>query len=57
MTKNKEGLHVLDADTVPEGLLVHFSNGISVLYHAQFLFDVRDDDGNIAIPDQIEPEA
>ena len=28
------------------GLLIHILNGISVLYHAQFLYDVQNHDGN-----------
>jgi len=30
-------------------IIVTFSNGFSTVYHAQFLFDVRDDDHNVVV--------
>ncbi len=47
---------VVAADPNKGDLIVHFSDGTSVLYHAHFLHDVRDDDGNVALPDTIEGE-
>jgi hypothetical protein len=36
------------------GLLIHFSDGVVVLFHTQFLYDVRNEDGNQPVPS--EPE-
>lgn len=47
---------IFATDQVTEGLLVHFSDGISVLYHAQFLYDVQNQDGNKAILDEPEED-
>lgn len=51
-----EQIRVLGADLVGGGLLIHFSDGLSVLYHSQFLYSVRDDDGNVLIPNEPEQE-
>lgn len=48
MTSN-EPITIVSVDKVSEGILVHFSDDSSVLYHAPFLYDVRHDDGNVAV--------
>ncbi len=50
MANDPEPLMIVEADRMHGDLLVHFSSGNSVLYHAQFLWDVREHDGNVAIP-------
>lgn len=50
----KMPIRVVGADPTKGDLIVHFSDGTSVLYHAHFLNAVRADDGNIAIPDTPE---
>ncbi len=37
---------ILATDQVSNGLLIHFSDGMSVLYQTQFLYEVQNDDGN-----------
>ena len=54
-TKNAS-IKVLAADVTRDGLIVHFSDETSVLYHAHFLHDVRNDDGNVALSDANESD-
>lgn len=49
MKPNDRQIEVLGADRIRGGLLVHFSDGLSVLFHAKVLYDVRNDDGNVPI--------
>lgn len=50
-----EPLKIKDADRLDNGLLVHFSDGLSVMYHTQFLYDVRNQDDNATLPmDEID---
>ena len=44
-----EELTIVDADTMTGDVLLHFSNGTSVLFRAHFLWGVRDHDGNVPI--------
>ena len=50
-------LTILAAERAKEVLVITFSNGHTVAYHPQFLFDVRDDDGNAELenPDERVP--
>lgn len=41
-----EKIQVIDVDRFDNGVVVSFSDGQSVLYHAQFLYDMREHDGN-----------
>jgi hypothetical protein len=41
-----EKIRVIDVDRFDNGVVVSFSDGQSVLYHAQFLYEVREHDGN-----------
>lgn len=50
----QDAIRIVSLDRVKENVIVHFSNGLSVLYHAQFLFDVRDADNNIPLPAEAE---
>ena len=46
---------IINAKTLAEGdLLVTFSDETIVLYHAKFLYDVRNHDSNINIVDPFE---
>jgi hypothetical protein len=51
MANDPERLIIVDADKIHGDLLNHFSSGSSVLYRAQFLWDAREQDGNVALPD------
>ena len=51
MVDDPEKLIMVEADKMHGDLLIHFSSEKSVLYHAQFLWDVWEHDGNVAIPD------
>jgi hypothetical protein len=49
MTNIRDTVGIIGADRVGGGLLVHFSNQTSTLFHADFLYSVRDHDGNVPI--------
>ncbi len=51
MANDPGKLIIVEVDKMHGNLLIHFSNGKSVLYNAQFLWDVRQQDGNVALPD------
>ena len=55
MEKNDGKIRVVGADVSQGNVAIHFSDNTSVLFHAQFLSDVREDDGNIALVEE-EPE-
>ena len=40
---------VTGADLSDEGVLIRFSDGETVLFHSEFLYDVRDQDANILV--------
>lgn len=56
MSDFNNSVRVVAADPTSGNLIVHFSDGTSVLYHAHFLHEVRHDDGNIALPNGDEME-
>lgn len=39
--RTENEVSIVGVDRVQEGVLLHFSEGTSVLYHAQFLYDVK----------------
>ena len=47
--KTENEVSIIGSDRIEGGILLHFSEGTSVLYHAQFLYDVRDHDHNVPI--------
>ncbi len=42
----REELDIVVIGRIDKGIVVHFTNGESVLYHGNFLYDVRNDDSN-----------
>jgi hypothetical protein len=48
---------IVSLDQMDEAILIHFSDGVSVLYQAQFLYDVQNDDGNVPISNKPDEEA
>ena len=57
MPNHQTPIRVAAADPNRGDLIVHFFDGTSVLYRAHFLYDVRADDGNVALPDTPETDA
>ncbi len=51
-----ENIKILGADRMRGDLLIHFSDGMSVLYQAQFLYDIRAHDGSVAIPTDVDAD-
>ena len=44
-------LSIVDCCRIGNNVLIQFSNGKEVLFHPQFLWDSREDDGNLEIID------
>ena len=49
-------VHILSVDRVSSGIVVTFSDGTTTLYQADFLYKVREDDGNRELVEE-EPES
>ena len=47
---DSHSLSIIDVDQTAEGVIVTFSNGAVTLFHAHFLHQVRNDDGNVPLP-------
>jgi hypothetical protein len=45
-------LQIVGADRIGDGVIISFSDGTAVLYHTQFLYDVRNQYGNHLLPDE-----
>ena len=56
MVNGMERLKIVEAEKISGNVLVHFSNNVSILYHAQFLWDVREHDGNVAVSNEPSEE-
>ena len=46
---DSEQIKIVGTDLVKGGVLIYFADGLSVLYHATFLYDVRNDHGNVDV--------
>lgn len=55
MASRGSRIGILNTDRLSDGLLIHFSDGEIILFHTQFLYDVRHQDGNVAITEDEEP--
>ena len=45
-------INIIDVSKLVGGdVLITFSDDTTVLFHAQFLYDVREEDGNVSIVD------
>jgi hypothetical protein len=44
-----EPIRVVEVRRFGADILVYFSDGTSVIYHARFLYDMRSHDGNVPI--------
>ncbi len=49
---NQNNIGVLAADLLPSGLLVHFSDDTATLFGPEFLYSVRNREGNVSIPEK-----
>ena len=49
----RDHLEVVGVDRVQGDVLIHFSNGFAVHYSAEYLWSVRQEDGNIALPEAL----
>jgi hypothetical protein len=56
MAAEHKHIKILAADPSGEGLIIHFSDGTTTLFQAHFLYEVRDQDGNVALTDMSEDD-
>ena len=42
-------MKVLQTENMSQGVVITFSNGEAVLFHHHFLYEVRHEDGNVAL--------
>ena len=52
-TNGAAKLTIDEASRMKGNVLIHFSNGNSVYYHADFLWSMRASDGSMVIPDEM----
>jgi hypothetical protein len=55
-TNGTAKLTIDEASRMSGNVLIHFSNGTSVYYHADFLWSIRENECNVAIPDEAASE-
>ena len=56
MAAEHKDIEILAADPSGKGIIIHFSDGTTTLFQAHFLYEVRDQDGNVALTDMGEGE-
>ena len=56
MATTSDKIEITGTDLLNGAILIHFSDGISVLYHPKFLYDVQNDDGNVPISNEPNKE-
>ena len=49
-------ISILSAEPAGNGLVIHFSDGTTTLFQTHFLYEVRDQDGNVALTDMSEED-
>ena len=49
MAAEHNSIKILSADPAGGGIIIHFSDGTITLFQTHFLYQVREDDGNIAL--------
>ena len=49
MLFDRKQLKIIDLDLTADGVIISYSNGISALYHTNFLFEARLQDGNVPL--------
>ncbi|RRA47878.1 hypothetical protein [Acidipila sp. EB88] len=45
----RKPVRIIDADVIKEGVIISFSDGQSVLFHAEFLYERQDHDHNVGL--------
>ena len=56
MAAEHKDIEILAADSSGKGIIIHFSDGTTTLFQTHFLYEVRDQDGNVALTDMGEDE-
>ena len=56
MAAEHKDMSILSAETTGGGIIIHFSDGTTTLFQTHFLYEVRDEDGNVALTDLSEDE-
>ena len=56
MAAAHKDIQILAADPSGKNIIIHFSDGTTTLFQTHFLYEVRDQDGNVALTDMSEDE-
>jgi hypothetical protein len=56
MATEHRHIRILAAEPSGRGLIIHFSDGTTTLFEAHFLYEVREQNGNVALTDMSEEE-
>jgi hypothetical protein len=56
MSIEHKHIEIVSAETAGHGIIIHFSNGTITLFQTHFLYEVRDQDGNIELTDLSEDD-
>ena len=56
MASQHQDITLVSAEPAGEGIIIHFSDGTITLFQTHFLYEVRDQDGNVALTDLSEDE-
>ena len=56
MAADHKDIEILSAEPAGKGIIIHFSDGTITLFQTHFLYEVRGDDGNIALADMSEDD-
>ncbi|ADW71302.1 hypothetical protein [Granulicella tundricola] len=56
MAAEHKHIAILSAETAGHGIIIHFSDGTTTLFQTHFLYEVREEDGNVALTDLSEDD-
>ena len=56
MASQYKDITLVSAEPAGKGIIIHFSDGTITLFQTHFLYEVRDEDGNVALTDLSDDE-
>ena len=56
MAPQHKDITIVSAEPAGKGIIIHFSDGTTTLFQSHFLYEVRDQDGNVALTDLSDDE-
>ena len=56
MANQHKQINIVSAEPVHNGIVIHFSDETTILFHTHFLYEVRNQDGNVPLTDMTEED-